>query len=161
MTRGRAAFRARLTVATALASAPHAAAVAQGPAPAEAVPLARMYCGEFRWRGDRKIDRVVYRFEPPGEPVRGESEVVGAGTYDAGDRVIALRLTARFRPADGGIEVRERTDPPGDPKYIVDGANRGWVATDGSTLVAVWTTRRTGDKGDLRMRACADGVPTS
>lgn len=161
MKRRRAPVRARAAIAVALAAAPHAAVHAQGLAPAETVPLARAYCGEFRWRGDAKIDRVVYRFGTPAEPVRGESEVLGTGTYDAGDRVIGLRLTARFRPADGGIEVRERTDPPGEPNYIVDGAYRGWIATDGSTLVAVWTTRRTGAKGDLRMRACADGVPTS
>jgi hypothetical protein len=114
--------------------------------------LPRELCGSFAWRADGVGIRVRYHIAQIGL-AGGSVEFSGEGVYDSG-RETHIRIRGTADPATRLVEIFE--SEPDQPMFVTDGSHKGGFSADLGTIRAEWTTRKTGDKGDLVLSAdCA------
>jgi hypothetical protein len=111
--------------------------------------LPHEFCGNFAWRADGIAIRVRYHIAQIGI-VGGSVEFGGEGLYDSG-RGTHIRIRGTADPVTRSIEIFE--SEPDQPMFVIDGSHKGDLSTDLGTIRAEWTTRMTGDKGDLVLSA--------
>jgi hypothetical protein len=115
--------------------------------------LPKIFAGEFRWYGDliaQKVDIMINLTRRQDDSQRVEA--IGCGRYDAAGRIttIGVRLIIDARTLD--IEIWE-FDPRGPASFTTDGSHKGKLVDDLQRIDAEWTTRSTGKKGRLLLRA--------
>ena len=108
----------------------------------------REFKGQFKWRDGKityslvlKIDRI----EEKGRIVR----FFGSHLYTPGDYKMSVEGTIDSKTYR--ISIREFD--PSRPDSETDGSFEGKISTDFQRIEAVWTTRTTGKKGDLKVEA--------
>jgi hypothetical protein len=124
------------------------ATAADGP-PLRAADVPREFKGTYEWRDEQvrytvtlKIDRVtekdgVIRFSGTNLYTPGDLKTKIEGTIDARSRRLTLRESEPSQP--------EGAD--------TDGAFVGTISEDRQAIRAVWTSKASGNKGDLELKA--------
>jgi len=115
--------------------------------------LPKIFAGEFRWYGDlitQKVEIMINLTKRRDDSQR--IEAIGCGRYDAAGRITNIGVRMIIDPGTLDIEIWE-FDPHGPASFTTDGSHKGKLADDLRTIDAEWTTRSTGKKGRLRLRA--------
>jgi hypothetical protein len=117
--------------------------------------LPKIFAGEFRWYGDSIAQKVhiminLTRRQDDSQRI----ELIGCGRYDAAGRVTNIGVRMIIDPRTREIEIWE-FDPRGPASFTTDGSHKGKLADDSQGIDAEWTTRSTGQKGRLLLRAAA------
>jgi hypothetical protein len=117
--------------------------------------LPKIFAGEFRWYGDpiaHKVEIMINLTKRQDDSQR--IEAVGCGRYDASGRVTNIGVRMVIDPRALDIEIWE-FDPRGRASFTTDGSHKGKLVDDLRGIDAEWTTRSTGKKGRLLLRAGA------
>jgi hypothetical protein len=129
-----------------VAAIPVAAAEQEAIRP-DAIP--RSFQGEFRWTGGRTRFSVMLAIDNIQQDANGVIVFTGTDRYVPGGCLI--RTNGRIDPNSRHVSITETR--PSCSKAIVDGSFEGTISADLSSIAGTWTTRSTGAKGDLRVRA--------
>jgi len=127
---------------------------ANEPSPVETT-LPKIFAGEFRWYGDsigQKVQIMINLTKRQDDSKR--IEAIGCGRYDASGRVTNIGIRMLIDPRTLEIEIWE-FDPRGPASFTTDGSHKGKLFDDLQGIDAEWTTRSTGQKGRLLLRAAA------
>jgi hypothetical protein len=117
--------------------------------------LPKIFAGEFRWYGDsiaQKVQIMINLTRRQDDSQR--IELIGCGRYDAAGRVTNIGVRMIIDPRTREIEIWE-FDPRGPASFTTDGSHKGKLVDDLQGIEAEWTTRSTGQKGKLLLRAAA------
>jgi hypothetical protein len=111
------------------------------------------YSGSFSWRTAEKEppQEVHFNFDELAMLKGGRWELAGKGFYRIGSKMTAIEIRAEVNPAAGTIEIWEKD--PDQPDFITNGSHRGRISKDYKRIKAVWTSRDTGQKGDLDLKS--------
>jgi hypothetical protein len=119
--------------------------------------LPRAYLGEFRWEGDKAAQNVVITLESV-RALNGQNvEALGCGSYEADRQVTRIRVRMFVRLSDLYVEIIELS-PEGNTSFENDGSHRGNLSKDLQLIDAQWTTRGSGRRGSLQLRATSSAV---
>jgi hypothetical protein len=116
--------------------------------------LPRSYSGWFGW--DRGGDRqqIDIRLESVSVLDDTTIEAVGCGRYDAAGSVTGIRVRMRIEVPSLAVEIFEFS-AVGAADFVTDGSHVGQLSEDLRAIAAEWTTRSSGEKGRLGLRAGA------
>jgi hypothetical protein len=118
--------------------------------------LPRAYVGEFTWDGDKTVQNVVITFETVRALSGQDAEAVGCGAYEANRRVTKIKVRMLVT-SDLQVEILEQS-PQGTTSFETEGSHRGNLSQDLQRIDARWTTRATGQRGQLHLRATTSAV---
>ena len=115
------------------------------------MPLA--YSGTFSWRSSQQEppQQVNFIFDELALLKGGRWELAGRGLYRVGAKMTSIMVRAELNPAAGTIEIWEKD--PDQLEFVTDGSHRGRISRDYKRIKAVWTSKNTGEKGDLKLKA--------
>ncbi len=119
--------------------------------------LPRAYLGEFSWDGDKTAQNVVITFESVRALNNQNAEAVGCGAYEVNRQVTKIRVRMLVRVSDLRVEILEQS-PEGSASFETDGSHRGNLSEDLQQIDAQWTTRASGQRGQLHLRAVPSAV---
>jgi hypothetical protein len=119
--------------------------------------LPRAYLGEFLWDGDKTVQNVVITFESVHALNDQNAEAVGCGAYDVDGRVTKIGVRMFVGLTDLAVEILEQS-PQGNASFETDGSHRGHLSEDLQQIDAQWTTRASGLRGQLHLRATSSAV---
>jgi hypothetical protein len=119
--------------------------------------LPRAYFGEFSWDGDTIVQNVVITFESVRALDDQNAEANGCGAYEANRQVTKIRVRMFVRWSDLQVEILERS-PEGSASFETDGSHRGHLSEDLQQIDAEWTSRASGRRGQLHLRAVSSAV---
>jgi hypothetical protein len=119
--------------------------------------LPHAYVGEFQWDGDQIVQNVVMTFESVHALDDQNAEAVGCGAYETNRRVTMIRIRMFVRLSDLQVEIFELA-PEGNASFETDGSHRGTVSEDLQRIDTQWTTRSSGQRGQLHLRAAPSAV---
>ncbi len=114
--------------------------------------LPRAYLGEFLWDGDKTVQNVVIVFDSVKPLNDKNAEAIGCGTYEVNRRVTKIRVRMFVSLSDLQVEILEQS-PDGNASFETDGSHRGHLSKDLQRIDAQWTTRGSGQRGQLHLRA--------
>ncbi len=119
--------------------------------PVRAADVPREFKGVFEWRGEKKPYTLILKIDKIEET---DAVVSFSGThlYTPGD--YEMKIEGTIDTQKRSVTIRE--SDPSRPDSVTDGSFEGTISGDLQTLEAVWTTRGTGNKGDLRVMAKKD-----
>jgi hypothetical protein len=107
---------------------------------------ANPYVGTYRWRGAPTAEPVRFwfeRFEAAGD---NALKATGRGIYLSKPPVnITIRATIDLKTRR--IEIWESN--PDRLTFLTNGSHVGTISSDRCRILAVWTTKGTGEQGDL------------
>jgi hypothetical protein len=118
--------------------------------------LPRAFIGEFIWDGDKTVQNVVVTFEAVRALSGQDAEAVGCGAYEVNRQVTKIRVRMLVT-SDLQVEILEQS-PQGNTSFETEGSHRGILSKDFQRIDAQWTTRATGQRGQLHLRAAASAV---
>jgi hypothetical protein len=119
--------------------------------------LPRAYVGEFSWDADKTVQNVVITFESVRALNDQNAEAIGCGAYEVNRQVTKIRVRMFMRLSDLQVEILELS-PEGSPSFETDGSHRGNLSEDLQRIDAQWTTRASGQRGQLHLRAVSSAV---
>jgi hypothetical protein len=119
--------------------------------------LPRAYVGEFLWDGDKTVQNVVITFETVRALNGQNAEAVGCGSYQVNRQVTMIRVRMFVRLPDLTMEIMELA-PQGSGTFETDGSHLGHLSKDLQRIDAQWTTRTSGQRGQLQLRASPSAV---
>lgn len=116
--------------------------------------LPKSYIGEFFWHGDSTMQIVEINITARSHQENGRLEVVGCGRYSvpAFGRVTDIKVRMVIDEASLDVEIWE-SEPVGETFFTTDGSHKGKLVDNLQGIEAEWTTRASGLKGNLRLRA--------
>jgi hypothetical protein len=114
--------------------------------------LPRTYAGEFRWHGNPRPQKVEIKINLTKRIDARRVETIGCGRYDAAGAITDIGVRMMIDVDNLDIEIWEFS-PSGSPSFTTDGSHKGKLADDLQAINAEWTTRSTGEKGKLELRA--------
>ena len=107
---------------------------------------ANPYVGTYRWRDAPSGDPVRFWFERTETAGDGTLKAFGRGVYQSTQPVnISIRATIDLKTRR--IEIWE--SKPDNIAFLTDGSHVGTISADRCRIVAVWTTKGSGQQGDL------------
>ena len=113
--------------------------------------LPRGFVGDFRWDGGGAIQNVAIRFKTVRRLDAEHAEAVGCGNYNAAGIVTAIEV--KMQVTLTGLEVEIFESAPDRADFQTDGSHHGRLSQDLGAIDAEWTTRSSGQRGHLRLRA--------
>jgi hypothetical protein len=119
--------------------------------------LPRAYIGEFTWDGDQTVQNIVITFDSVKVLNEQNAEAVGCGTYEVNRKVTKIRVRMFVRLSDLQMEILEES-PQDSTSFETDGSHRGNLSKDLQQIDAQWTTRSTGQRGQLHLHAVPSAV---
>jgi ribosomal protein L3 len=119
--------------------------------------LPRAYLGEFTWEGDTTVQNVVITLEAVRALNDQNVEAVGCGSYEVNRQVTMIKIRMFVRLSDLYMEIMELS-PQGSTSFETDGSHRGNLSKDLQLIDAQWTTRGSGQQGQLHLRAASSAV---
>ena len=119
--------------------------------------LPHAYIGEFLWDGDKTVQNVVLIFETVRALNDQNAEALGCGSYQVNRQVTMIRVRMLVRLPDLTIEIMELS-PEGSVSFETDGSHLGHLSKDLQLIDAQWTTRKSGQRGQLHLRASPSAV---
>src|SRR5262249_21659161 len=114
--------------------------------------LPRGFSGDFRWDASGIAQPVEIRFTNVRQVWEHAFEAIGCGRYDVSGVITDIRVRMLIAEANLAVELFE-LEPVGSAGFVVDGSHVGTLSDDLRHLVAVWTTRTSGQSGRLDLRA--------
>jgi hypothetical protein len=118
--------------------------------------LPRAFIGEFTWDGDKTVQNVVITFEAVRALSGQDAEAVGCGAYEVNRKVTMIKVRMLVT-SDLQVEILEQS-PEGSTPFETEGSHRGNLSKDLQRIDAQWTTRATGQRGQLHLRAAMSAV---
>jgi hypothetical protein len=118
--------------------------------------LPRAFVGEFTWDGDKIVQNVVITFDAVRALSGQDAEAVGCGAYEVNRQVTKIRVRMLIT-SDLQVEILEQS-PQGSTPFETEGSHRGSLSKDLQRIDAQWTTRATGQRGQLHLRAATSAV---
>jgi hypothetical protein len=118
--------------------------------------LPRAFIGEFIWDGDKAVQNVVITFEAVRALSGQDAEAVGCGSYEV-NRLVTKIKVRMLVTSDLQVEILEQS-PQGSTSFETEGSHRGNLSKDLQRIDARWTTRATGQRGQLHLRAATSAV---
>lgn len=118
--------------------------------------LPRAFIGEFTWDGDKIVQNVVITFEAVRALSGQDAEAVGCGAYELNRKITMIKVRMLVT-SDLQVEILEQS-PEGSAPFETEGSHRGNLSKDLQRIDAQWTTRATGQRGQLHLRAAASAV---
>ena len=104
------------------------------------------YVGTYRWRGAPTAEPVRFWFERTEAAGDGAVKAFGHGVYLSKPPVnITIRATIDLKTRR--IEIWESN--PDRLTFLTHGSHVGTISSDRCRILAVWTTKGTGEQGDL------------
>jgi hypothetical protein len=119
--------------------------------------LPRAYLGEFAWNGDKTVQNVTIVLESVQALNNQNVEAIGCGAYEVNRKVTKIRVRMLVRLPDLRVEILEQS-PEGNASFETDGSHRGNLSEDLQRIDAQWTTRSSGQQGQLHMRSAPAAV---
>jgi hypothetical protein len=119
--------------------------------------LPRAYFGEFLWDGDKIVQNVVITFESVRALDDENAEAVGCGAHEANRQVTKIPVRMLVRLTDLRVEILEQS-AQGSTSFETAGSHRGNLSDDLQRIDAQWTTRASGQRGQLHLRAVLSAV---
>jgi hypothetical protein len=110
--------------------------------------IAREFKGEFEWRDEKKPYALMLKINKI-EEKDGVIHFSGIHIYMPGN--YKMKVEGTINPNKRSISIRELDPSRADSE--TDGSFEGTISEDLQTIEAVWTTKGTGNKGDLKVRA--------
>jgi len=126
-----------------------------GPRDAErlAETLPRGWCGDYRWRGDTRVQHFAILFQRVEARADGTVEATGKGLITVAEQRYPIDVRAVVDPSAGQVELWESRPVPDTVEFTTDGSHVGRLHDRMHRIDAVWTQNRTGQQGDLRLVA--------
>jgi hypothetical protein len=118
--------------------------------------LPRAFIGEFIWDGDKIVQNVVITFEAVRALSGQDAEAVGCGAYEVNRKITMIKVRMLVT-SDLQVEILEQS-PEGSAPFETEGSHRGNLSKDLQRIDAQWTTRATGQRGQLHLRAATSAV---
>jgi hypothetical protein len=118
--------------------------------------LPRAFIGEFTWDGDKTVQNVVITFEAVRALSSQDAEAVGCGAYEVNRQVTKIKVRMLVT-SDLQVEILEQS-PQGSTSFETEGSHRGNLSNDLQRIDARWTSRATGQRGQLHLRAATSAV---
>lgn len=118
--------------------------------------LPRAFIGEFTWDGDKTAQNVVVTFDSVRALSAQDAEAVGCGSYEVNRMVTKIKVRMLVT-SDLQVEILEQS-PQGTTTFETEGSHRGNLSKDLQRIDAQWTTRATGKRGQLHLRAATSAV---
>lgn len=120
-----------------------------------AAELPRGYVGDFYWDDIPERQAVEIGFSAVEARAPDTLEATGCGIYRTAAKVthIRVRMTVRLPGLAVTIWEHDPIDPGG---FIIDGSHQGRLSDDLQTIDATWTSRATGEQGQLHLQAHAE-----
>jgi hypothetical protein len=118
--------------------------------------LPRAFIGEFIWDGDKTLQNVVITFEAVRALSGQDAEAVGCGAYEVNRKVTKIKVRMLVT-SDLQVEILEQS-PQDSTSFETEGSHRGNLSQDLQRIDARWTTRATGQRGQLHLRAATSAV---
>lgn len=114
-------------------------------------PTLRYYTGTFRWNEELEAQQVQFCFTDVKKDSKG-TNFKGYGRYqtDSGDTNLKIRGTINH--STYYTEIFE-LEPQGSASFETGGVHRGAVSPDFRAIDAAWTTKSSGKKGRLNLKA--------
>ena len=119
--------------------------------------LPRAFIGEFMWEGDKTPQNVVITLESVRALNDQNAEALGCGSYEVNRQVTMIRVRMFVRLSDLYVEIMELS-PQGSTSFETDGSHRGNLSKDLQSIDTQWTTRGSGQRGELHLRAASSAV---
>jgi len=119
--------------------------------------LPRAFIGEFMWEGDKIPQNVVITLESVRALNDQNAEALGCGSYEVNRQVTMIRVRMFVRLSDLYVEIMELS-PQGSTSFETDGSHRGNLSKDLQSIDTQWTTRGSGQRGELHLRAASSAV---
>ena len=113
--------------------------------------LPRGFVGDFRWDDDRAIQNVAIRFRSVRRVDAEHAEALGCGNYNAAG--IVTSIDVKMQVTLSGLQVEIWESAPDRGNFTTDGSHHGRLSQDLGAIDAEWTTRSSGQRGRLRLRA--------
>jgi hypothetical protein len=113
--------------------------------------LPRGFMGDFRWDDGGAVQNVAIRFKSVRRIDAGHAEALGCGNYNMAGIITAIDVKMQVTLPELEVEIWEST--PDRASFVTDGSHRGWLSPDLDAIDAEWTTRSSGQRGRLRLRA--------
>jgi hypothetical protein len=76
----------------------------------------------------------------------------GNGLYETEDGNTAINIKIKITPSTLRFEMWEM-NPTGSDDFVTDGSHVGTISNDLKSIQAVWTTKGSGEQGDLKLKA--------
>ena len=119
--------------------------------------MPRGYLGEFSWDGDKAVQNVVITLETVRALNDQNVEALGCGSYEINRQVTMIKVRMFVRLSDLFVEIMELS-PQGSASFETDGSHRGNLSKDLQSIDTEWTTRGSGQRGTLHLRAASSAV---
>ena len=119
--------------------------------PIRAADVAHEFKGEFEWRDQKTPYTLVLKIDKI-EDKNGVIRFSGTHVYTPGD--YKMKVEGTIDAKKRRVSIRE--SDPSKPDSETDGSFEGTISENLQTIEAVWTTRGTGRKGNLKVTAKKD-----
>ena len=119
--------------------------------PIRVADVPREFKGEFEWRDEKKPYTLVLKIDKI-EEKGGVIRFSGTHAYTPGD--YKMKVEGTIDPKKRSVSIRESDPSKADSE--TDGSFEGTISEDLQSIEAVWTTKGTGKKGDLKVKAKKD-----
>jgi hypothetical protein len=113
--------------------------------------LPRGFVGDFRWDDGGGVQTVAIHFKSVRRVDAGHAEALGCGNYSMAGVVTSIDVKMQVTLPDLEVEIWESA--PDRATFVTDGSHRGHLSQDLDAIDAEWTTRASGQRGRLRLRA--------
>jgi hypothetical protein len=114
--------------------------------------IPRSYIGDFIWDRDKQAQNLAIQFNDIRALSDDKAEAVGCGVYEINGRVTDIKVRMFIRLRDLQIEMWESARDAG-PNFQTDGSHVGKLSAGFQSIDATWTTRLTGQHGQLHLQA--------
>lgn len=120
------------------------------------------YQGTFQWDNDPTVQEVKVRIDAVSIGTDRQVTATGSSVYTTLGQKTAINVTWLIDPVSGRFEMWEKDPTAAD--FVTDGSHVGVISTDLNSINAMWTTRSSGQSGQLclhskaskpRQRLCA------
>lgn len=114
--------------------------------------LPRKFEGVFNWHGSISYQYVTITLTDVS--LDEDNNVIGdgVGRYRTSGDITNIQITFKIKPDTQRLQMRE-TKPDNPANFVTDGAHLGRISGNLCFIATEWTSKGSGDKGDLFLRA--------
>lgn len=103
--------------------------------------------GTFQWDNDPTVQEVKVRIDSVSIGSGRQVTATGSAVYTTLGQKTAINVTWQIDPVTGRFEMWEKDPTSAD--FVTDGSHVGTISTDLQSINAMWTTRSSGQLGQL------------
>jgi hypothetical protein len=115
--------------------------------------LPQSYSGSFQWHGSKSIAYLTISINNILTDLEDNVIAEGNGFYEEkGHANTDINIKIKITPSTLRFEMWEM-NPTGSDDFVTDGSHVGTISNDLKSIQAVWTTKGSGEQGDLKLKA--------